>query len=59
MFPGKKVELPDPRSTEDKFVVVIADIGSLSEQETIRIKKLLQETGASEIKESTVTLHEH
>jgi len=59
MFPGKKVELPDPRSTEDKFVVVIADIGSLSEQETIRIKKLLLETGASEIKESTVTLHEH
>ncbi len=59
MYPGKQVVLPDTRSTEDKFVVVIESIDSLTDKETIRIKALLKETGASEIKESTVTLHEH
>ncbi len=58
MYPGKQVELPDVRSVEDKFVVVIANADSMSEAESKRLKALLTETGASEIKESTVTAHE-
>ncbi|PIQ35457.1 MAG: hypothetical protein COW63_00365 [Bacteroidetes bacterium CG18_big_fil_WC_8_21_14_2_50_41_14] len=58
MFPGKQVVLPDPRSTEDKFVLVIANTEDMNEQETKHLMKMLKETGATEIKESTVNDHE-
>ncbi|MBU3927598.1 MAG: DUF3341 domain-containing protein [Bacteroidetes bacterium] len=58
MFPGKQVVLPDPRSTEDKFVLVIANTEDMNDQETKHLMKMLKETGATEIKESTVNDHE-
>ncbi|OFY51823.1 MAG: hypothetical protein A2W85_09180 [Bacteroidetes bacterium GWF2_41_31] len=58
MFPGKQVILPDPRSTEDKFVLVIAKPEDMNDQETKHLMKMLKETGATEIKESTVNDHE-
>ncbi|MFA5418046.1 MAG: DUF3341 domain-containing protein [Bacteroidales bacterium] len=57
MFPGKQVVLPDPRSVEDKFVIVIANADEMDEQESKHVMKMLKETGATEIKESTVNLH--
>ena len=58
MFPGKQVVLPDPRATEDKFVLVIANTEDMNDQETKHLMKMLKETGATEIKESTVNDHE-
>jgi hypothetical protein len=58
MWPGKKVELPDPRTTNDKFAILIekSDKYTVSEIETIN--NLLKDTGALEVKESNVSYHE-
>jgi len=54
MFPGKKVELPYPESTNDKFVIVIEKKSEMANAVVKNINDLLKETGASEILESTV-----
>lgn len=46
LFPGAKSENPDPRTTDDKFLIEFELEGS-----TKKIKDLLSKTGASEIKE--------
>ena len=46
LFPGAKSENPDPRTTDDKFLIEFELEGS-----TKKIKDLLLKTGASEINE--------
>tara|TARA_B100000683_G_scaffold78040_1_gene77184 strand:- start:1601 stop:2116 length:516 start_codon:yes stop_codon:yes gene_type:complete len=46
LFPGAKSENPDPRTTDDKFLIEFELEGS-----TKKIKDLLSKTGASEINE--------
>jgi hypothetical protein len=58
MWPGKKVELPDPRTTDDKFAILIEKSADLSDSEIEAINSLLKETGALEVKESNVSYHE-
>ena len=55
MYPGKKVELPYPESTNDKFVIVIEKKSSMADAVVKNINDLLKETGASEILESSVS----
>jgi uncharacterized membrane protein len=47
--PGKEVEMIDPRTTDDKFAIVIERTADLSDEEVSRITSLLRETGASEV----------
>ena len=54
LYPGKKVTMPDPRSVDDKFVIVIEKSEDMDESELKRIKSLLTETGAVEVNESDV-----
>ena len=53
-YPGKKVEMPYPESTNDKFVIVIEKKEGMASAVVKNINDLLKETGASEILESTV-----
>ena len=46
LFPGGKSESPDPRTTDDKFLMVINVDG-----DTSSVKEILTKTGASEINE--------
>ncbi|MAO71889.1 MAG: hypothetical protein CMD02_05210 [Flavobacteriales bacterium] len=46
LFPGAKSENPDPRTTDDKFLIEFEIEGSTKE-----VKDLLSKTGASEINE--------
>lgn len=54
MYPGKKVQLPVPESTNDKFVIVIEKKSEMADAVVKNINDLLKETGASEIRESTI-----
>lgn len=47
IFPGVKPENPDPRTTDDKFLMLI-EAANISDAD--RISSMLKETGASEIK---------
>jgi hypothetical protein len=49
--PGKKVVMIDPRTTDDKFAIVIEKSSDLTEEEVRRITSILEETGAVEISE--------
>jgi len=49
--PGKDVEVMDPRSTDDKFLIVIAKDDFMTIEDVASIKKALKESGASEINE--------
>lgn len=46
ILPGVKPKNPDPRTTDDKFLMLI----ETTENEADKISRLLKETGASEIK---------
>ena len=46
LFPGSKELSPDPRTTDDKFLMEIEIDG-----DTDTIKKMLKKTGATEINE--------
>jgi hypothetical protein len=46
LFPGGKSDSPDPRTTDDKFLMVINVDG-----DTSSVKEILTKTGASEINE--------
>jgi len=58
MWPGKKVELPDPRTTNDKFAILVEKSPEYSDSEIELLNSLLKETGAVEVKESNVSYHE-
>ncbi|MEJ2595588.1 MAG: DUF3341 domain-containing protein [bacterium] len=54
MFPGKKVKVPVPRTTNDQFAILITRTPEMDEAEVKRINELLKKSGAVEIKESEV-----
>jgi len=58
MWPGKKVELPDPRTTNDKFAILIEKSKDFTGSDLETINNLLKDTGALEVKESNVSYHE-
>lgn len=45
VYPGKEAVMPDPRSTDDKFVMMFSE-----KEDNESLRKLLEESGASEIK---------
>jgi hypothetical protein len=49
--PGKKVVMIDPRTTDDKFAIVIEKTGDLTDEKVRQITLILKETGAVEISE--------
>ncbi len=54
MYPGKKVKLPEPRTTSDRFAILIEKKPEMDEKELEKITGLLEKTGAIEIKEQEV-----
>ncbi len=50
--PGKKVVMIDPRTTDDKFAIVIERATEFTDDDIRRITAILKETGAVEISES-------
>jgi hypothetical protein len=49
--PGKKVVMIDPRTTDDKFAIVIEKAEEFTAEDVSRITAILKETGAVEISE--------
>jgi len=49
MWPGKGAKLPDPRSMDDKFVIVIEKDKGMDEDAVREIDKLLKSNGAVEV----------
>ncbi len=58
LYPGKEVELPDSRTVNDKFVVVVEKTDEMDEDYVKKIKSLLTENGAVEINESELVYDE-
>jgi len=54
LYPGKKSYMPDPRTVNDKFALLIEKTEDMDDNELKKIKSLLTETGASEVSESDV-----
>ncbi len=54
LYPGKQVVMPDVRTVDDKFVIVIEKSTDMDDAELKKIKSLLTETGAVEVNESNV-----
>ena len=52
MYPGKKVILPVPRTTNDQFAIVIEIEHNMSTADVKKVNAILEKTGAVEIKES-------
>jgi hypothetical protein len=55
--PGKKVVMIDPRTTDDKFAIVIEKTASLTVDDIKRITDILRETGAVEVSEKVQPEH--
>jgi hypothetical protein len=55
--PGKKVVMIDPRTTDDKFAIVIEKQPDFTGEEVSRITAILKETGAVEISEKAEPEH--
>ena len=55
--PGKKVVMIDPRTTDDKFAIVIEKTAELTEDDVRRITSILRETGAVEVSEKVQPEH--
>jgi hypothetical protein len=55
--PGKKVVMIDPRTTDDKFAIVIEKTEDLSDEDVKRITFILKETGAVEVSEKVQPDH--
>jgi membrane glycosyltransferase len=55
--PGKKVVMIDPRTTDDKFAIVIERKEEFSAEDVQRITSILKETGAVEISEKAEPEH--
>ncbi len=58
MYPGKEVELPDSRTVNDKFALIIEKSDDFDDNKIKELNSLLKETGAIEVKESNVEYHE-
>jgi hypothetical protein len=55
--PGKKVVMIDPRTTDDKFAIVIEKTADLTVDDVKRITDILRETGALEVSEKVQPDH--
>jgi hypothetical protein len=55
--PGKKVVMIDPRTTDDKFAIVIEKSAGFTDEDVRRITAILKETGAVEISEQAQPDH--
>jgi hypothetical protein len=55
--PGKKVVMIDPRTTDDKFAIVIEKHPDFTMEQVSRITAILKETGAVEISEKAEPEH--
>ena len=55
--PGKKVVMIDPRTTDDKFAIVIERPADFTDEEVRRITAILKETGAVEVSEKVQPEH--
>jgi hypothetical protein len=55
--PGKKAVMIDPRTTDDKFAIVIEKPAGITDEEVKRITSILKETGAVEISEKAEPDH--
>ncbi len=55
--PGKNVVMIDPRTTDDKFAIVIEKTAEFTDEEVKRITSILKETGAVEISEKVQPEH--
>ncbi len=58
LWPGKESKMPDTRTTNDKFVVVVEKTEDMGEDQVNKIRKLLTESGAVEVNESDVEYDE-
>lgn len=54
MYPGKVVDIPVPRTTNDQFAILVTKKNDMDEKELKKINDLLKKSGAIEIKESEV-----
>jgi hypothetical protein len=54
MWPGKKVELPVPRTTNDQFAILVEKTPDMSDKEEKRIREMFTKTGAIEVQDSDV-----
>jgi hypothetical protein len=54
MYPGKEVNLPVPRTTNDQFAILVTKKHDMNEAELKKINELFKKSGAIEIKESEV-----
>ena len=54
MWPGKNNPLPDHRSMDDKFVIVIEQSRDMDESEMQKIDEMLKQNGAVEVNRSNV-----
>jgi len=54
MWPGKKAPMPDHRSMDDKFVIVIDQDENMDEKTVRQIDELLKKNGAVEVNVSNV-----
>lgn len=52
MYPGKKVKMDVPRTTDDQFTIVIPKALDMTAEEEKKINALLKETGAVDIIET-------
>ena len=50
LWPGKKVVMVDPATTDDKFIITVEKGEDMSAEEVGKIKKILHDTGAIDIK---------
>jgi membrane glycosyltransferase len=55
--PGKKVVMIDPRTTDDKFAIVIEKNDGFTDEDVKRITSILWETGAVEVSEKVQPDH--
>lgn len=49
LAPGKEVTVLDPRSTDDKFLIVVDKYDNITDEELKSVKQAMKESGASEI----------
>jgi hypothetical protein len=54
MYPGKQVDIPVPRTTNDQFALLVTKKHDMKEADLKKINDLLKKSGAIEIKESEV-----
>lgn len=56
LVPGAKAKNPDPRTTDDKFMIYL----ELNEEQSLKASEILSSTGASEVNhKGTITEKEH